>query len=98
MDVDVNRKEWVLELSESNLAEKIIIDVCSTVSKYLKHKDNLVWKNLLQKYESGLSRKGYWCYRVEVGMLNYFQVSTQPEIPTAVHQSTYFSNNLLLMH
>ena len=61
-------------------------------------KSTPVDKPVLQKDLSVKQRKQAWNYRKLVGMLNYFQGNSCPEISMAVHQTTRFCNNPMLLH
>ena len=53
-------------------------------------KRNPVVKPPLHKDTEGPPRKHDWHYILVIGMLNYLEKSTQPEISYAVHQCTRF--------
>ena len=57
-----------------------------------------VGKPLLNKDLQGKPRKLSWKYRTAVGMLNYLQGNTRPEIAMAVHQTARFCNDPKLCH
>jgi hypothetical protein len=55
-------------------------------------------KDPLHKDEEGPPRKYSWNYRSVIGMLNYLQGSTRPDISMAVHQCARFTSNPKLSH
>ena len=57
-----------------------------------------VGKPLLCKDVDDVERKYSWNYRSAIGMLNYLQNSTRPEIAMAVHQCARFNNDPKLSH
>ena len=57
-----------------------------------------VGKPVLHKDLQGKPRKLLWKYRTAVGMLNYLQGNTRPEIAMAVHQTARFCNDPKLCH
>ena len=57
-----------------------------------------VGKPLLNKDLEGKPRKEKWNYRTAVGMLNYLQGNTRPEISMAVHQTARFCIDPKLSH
>ena len=71
--------------------EKIINYVGLEVSASIKARETPTGKPPLHKDEYILGRKYVWNYRAELGMLSYFQESTQPEISMAVHQCEHFA-------
>ena len=61
-------------------------------------KVNPVVKPPLHKDIDGPPRKHKWHYRSVIGMLNYLEKSTRPEIAYAVHQCARFCENPRLSH
>ena len=57
-----------------------------------------VGKPVLNKDLDGKPRKLSWKFRAAVGMLNYLQCNTSPEIAMAVHQTARFCNDPKLCH
>ena len=55
-------------------------------------------KPLLHKDENSNPRKCKWNYLQAIGMLNYLQGSTLPDLPFAVHQCARFVNDPKLSH
>ena len=49
-----------------------------------------VVKSLLHKYQEAPPRKRQWNYHAVIGMLNYIQASTQPDIAMVVRQCGRF--------
>ena len=86
-----------MELKQKFLIERII--------KALGFKEDLTGKNVnpvakpsLHKDESGPPRKHQWHYRSLIGMLNYLEKTSRPEIAYAVHQCARFCENPKLSH
>ena len=61
-------------------------------------KSTPVGKPLLHKDLSGKPRKETWNYRTAVGMMNYLQVNSRPEMSMSVHQTARFCNNPMISH
>ena len=61
-------------------------------------KSTPVGKPLVHKDLYGKPRTDAWNYQTEVGMLKYFQDNIRPEMSMAVHQTTRFCNNPILLH
>ena len=59
-------------------------------------KNTPVVKLLLHKDLLELEQKQSWNYHSAVGMLNYLQNSTRPDIAMAVHQCACFNNKPML--
>lgn len=57
-----------------------------------------VVKPLLHRDIDGEPRRTSWNYRSVIGMMNYLQQSTRPDISMAVHQCARFCNNPRLSH
>jgi hypothetical protein len=55
-------------------------------------------KPLLHRDLDGLPRQANWNYRSVIGMMNYLQQSTRPDISFAVHQCARFCNDPKLSH
>ena len=55
-------------------------------------------KPVLSKDAEGLPRKRHWNYRQAVGMLNYLQSTTRPDISMAVHQTARYCIGPRLSH
>ena len=55
-------------------------------------------KPLLHKDVDGVERKHNCHYRQVIGMLNYLQGSTRPDISMAIHQCARFSNDPRALH
>ena len=53
---------------------------------------------LLNKDENGPARKVSWKYRGIIGMLDYLQGTTRPDIAMATHQCARFNNDPHLSH
>ena len=61
-------------------------------------KSTPVSKPLLHKDKEAPPRVRKWNYRAAVGMLNYLQASTRPDISMAVHQCARFCNEPKITH
>ena len=61
-------------------------------------KSTPVSKPLLHKDKEAEPRVNKWNYRAAVGMLNYLQASTRPDIAMAVHQCARFSQDPRITH
>ena len=55
-------------------------------------------KPLLHRDTDGEARRATWNYRSIIGMMNYLQQSTRPDISFAVHQCARFCNDPKLSH
>ena len=55
-------------------------------------------KPLLNKDLNGDNRKTNWNYRQVIGMLNYLQGSTRPDLAMSVHQTSRFCQQPMLSH
>ena len=53
---------------------------------------------LLNKDENGPARKSSWKYRGIIGMLEYLQGTTRPDIAMATHQCARFNNDPHISH
>lgn len=61
-------------------------------------KNTPVSKPLLHKDKEAAPRARSWNYRAVIGMLNYLQASTRPDIAMAVHQCARFSIDPRITH
>ena len=61
-------------------------------------KSTPVSKPLLHKDKEGAPRVMSWSYRSAIGMMNYLQGSTRPDISMAVHQCARFNNDPKITH
>ena len=61
-------------------------------------KSTPIGKPLLHKDLFGKPRKETWNYQTAVGMINYLQGNSRPEISMAVHQTARFCDNPMLSH
>ena len=84
------------ELTQPFLIDRILklIDVDENYNV----RDTPAIKPLLHKDETGSDRKCSWNYRQAVGMYNYLQATTRPDISFATHQCARFSINPKLSH
>ena len=84
------------ELKQPFLIERIL----KTIDMDSKHneRDTPAQKPLLHKDSDGALRKRDWHYRSVIGMLNYLQGSTCPDISMATHQCDRFLIDPKLSH
>ena len=61
-------------------------------------KDSPALKQVLGKDIGGPERRHNWNYRQAVGMFNYMQSTTRPDIAFAAHQCARFCSNPKLCH
>jgi len=78
-----------LHLTQPNLITKVIELTGLTNGKGLPTPATTI----LAKEEHGLERETTWNYRQVVGILNYIDSNTRPDITFAVHQVARFSND-----
>ena len=96
LGVDIRKLEGnSFELRQPFLIEKILNVFDNDTSNPRKIP---AMKEPLFKDEDGLPRKYSWNYRSVIGMLNYLQGSTRPDISMAVHQCARFTANPKLSH
>ena len=89
------------ELSQPYLIERIVSLLGLKDNEFdveSNPKSTPVGKPVLNKDLEGKPRKLPWKYRTAVGMLNYLQYNTRPEISMAVHQTARFCNDPKLCH
>ena len=78
------KSDFTFELFQSHLVGKIVNHVGLTLSVSLKWREIPAGKSFLHKDEYSIGIKCVWNYGSEVVMLSYVQVSTRPEIYTAI--------------
>ena len=97
--VNIKKNSYgTFKLSQSHLAEKIIIHVVLTLSASIKPRDIPSGKPLMNKEESSLLRKCVWNYSAAFSMFSYLKISICPEISNAIHQCARLSNNPRPVH
>jgi len=85
------------ELTQTFLIQRII-DLANMDSTERQKRATPVGKPLLFKDLKGKCRKKNYNYRAMIGMLNYLQGTTRPDISMAVHQCARFCNDPKLSH
>ena len=97
LGVDIIRnKDKSFEFRQPYLIERILSLL--EIDDKVKHRDVPVSKPLLHKDKHGPPRSKNWKFRSAIGMLNYLQGSTRPDISMAVHQCARFCNDPRLAH
>ena len=84
------------EISQPFLTERIVTLLGLKDNDFdanINARSTPVGKPVLNKDLEGKPRKLSWKYRTAVGMLNYLQGNTRPEISMAVHQTARFCND-----
>ena len=95
LGISLTKENKTLTLVQPHLIQRILSALDLTSSN---PKDTPVVKPLLHKDLDGLPRKTSWNYRQIIGMLNYLQNSTRPDLSMAVHQCARFSISPFLSH
>ena len=90
-------KDGTLELKQEFLIQRIINAMTFDCS-IMNGKDNPAVKPLLHKDTDGPPRKHDWHYRSLIGMLNYLEKTSRPELAFAVHQCARFCSDPRLTH
>ena len=95
MVIDRN-EDKSFEIRQPYLIERILnlLEIDSKVNS----KPTPVSKPLLHKDKDAAPRARKWNYRAAVGMLNYLQASTRPDISMAVHQCARFCIDPRITH
>ena len=97
LGVDIVRnKDKSFEFRQPYLIDRILSLL--EIDDKVKSRDVPVAKPLLHKDKDGPPRVKHWKYRSAIGMLNYLQGSTRPDIAMAVHQCARFSRDPRLQH
>ena len=89
-------KDKSFETKQPYLIERILNLL--EIDDNVKSKSTPVSKPLLHKDKEADPRVRTWNYRAAVGMLNYLQASTRPDIAMAVHQCARFSQDPKITH
>ena len=98
LGVDVKRhKDGKIELSQSHLITRFL-EVIQMDPNTVNSRKTPAIKPILIKDETGLARKCIWSYRQAIGMLNYLQATTRPDLAIAVHQAARFCIDPKLSH
>ena len=90
-------KNGTMELKQEFLMKRII-DAVDFSPNTTKTKDNPVIKPLLTKDSEGVGRAHEWNYRSVIGMLNYLEKTSRPDLAMAVHQCARFCENPKMCH
>ena len=85
----VKKKDGSFELRQPFLIERCL--KAMEIDDKMNPKSAPATKPLLHKDKDGDPRKYSWNYRQVIGMLNYLQGSTRPDIAMATHQCARFS-------
>ena len=97
LGVDVKRnKDGSIELRQPHLIEHILSLL--EIDDKVNDRPTPAVKPVLSKDAEGLPRKRHWNYRQAVGMLNYLQSTTRPDISMAVHQTARYCIGPRLSH
>ena len=93
----LNKKNNTIELKQPFFIQRIIEAL--TCNDHMMGKETPVLSNnMLYKDQDGPNRKQSWNYRLVIGMLNYLNASTRPDISYAVHQCAPFYTCPKLRH
>ena len=97
LGVDIIRnKDQTFELRQPFLIERIL--TLLGIDDKVNPRKTPVSKPLLHKDKDAPDRVRKWNYRSAIGMLNYLQGSTRPDISMAVHQCARFSTDPKITH
>ena len=97
LGVDVIReKDGTINMKQEHLIQRFLQLVGITEEEHTKESPAL--KQVLGKDEGGPERRHHWNYRQAIGMLNYMQGTTRPDIAYAAHQCARFCNDPRLCH
>ena len=92
LGVDIDRRpDGSFELRQPYLIERCL--AAMEINDKVNPKSIPATKPLLHKDKDGDSRKTQWNYRQVIGMLNYLQGSTRPDISMATHQYARFTSD-----
>lgn len=98
LGVDVKRhSDGRIELMQKHLMLRFL-EVTGLDPKTVNPRDTPAVKPLLFKDLIGKARKTAWNYRQAIGMLNYLQQTTRPDLAMAVHQAARFCIDPKLSH
>ena len=98
LGVDVKRhKDGRIELTQSHLIQRFL-EVIQLDPKAVNSRPTPAIKPILAKDTDGLSRKYHWNYHQAIGMLNYLQATSRPDLAVAVHQAARFCIDPKLSH
>ena len=97
LGVDVQKEsDGTIHLKQEHLIQRFLKLVKITEEEHAKDSPSL--KPVLSKDTGGLERRHTWNYRQAIGMLNYMQSTTRPDIAYAAHQCARFCNDPKLCH
>ena len=97
LGVDIDRRpDGSFELRQPYLIERCL--AAMEINDKVNPKSIPATKPLLHKDKDGDSRKTQWNYRQVIGMLNYLQGSTRPDISMATHQCARFTSDPKASH
>ena len=92
----ISNNDGTFELKQPFLIDRILKLV--EVTGDFNERISPAIKPQLHKDQDGPKRKCSWNYRQAIGMLNYLQNSTRPDISFAVHQAARFCQDPKLSH
>lgn len=85
-----------IEMTQPHLIERFLEVI--GIDEKVNPRPTPAIKPLLHKDIGGLLRKHVWNYRQAIGMANYLQMITRPELSMAVHQAARYCIDPKLMH
>ena len=93
----VRHPDGTLKMTQPHLISRII-DALGLPNKIKDTKKNPVTRPVLHKDEDRPARRLAWYYQSLIGMMNYLEKTSRPELMFAVHQCTRFSIDPKLSH
>ena len=96
LGMDVIKNDKTIELKQPHLISRIL--KAMGIDETFNEKSTTACKPLLNKDLNGDNRTTNWNYRQVIGMLNYLQGSTRPDLAMSVHQCARFCQQPMLSH
>jgi len=94
-----DRRDGSFEMSQPHLIGRIIeLLEIGVLGDEIKSRDRTPASDVLHKDLDGKPRKRSWKYRQAVGMLQYLQANSRPDISMATHQTARFCIDPRLSH